>query len=91
MGVSGAWWRHVHNTHHVTTNSEDYDPDIQYLPIFAINTKACRDYFSFYHQRVFKFDAAAKLLVSLQHLLYLPILSLARFNLYALSWHHVWR
>lgn len=91
MGVSGAWWRRVHNTHHVTTNSEEYDPDIQYLPIFAINKKACRDYFSFYHSRIFKFDSAAKVLVSLQHLLYLPILSVARFNLYALSWHHVWR
>jgi len=45
---------------------ENFDPDIQYLPLFAVNYKSCGDYFSFYHKKIFKFDKAAQFVVRFQ-------------------------
>lgn len=84
-GLSVGWWRHNHNTHHIVTNDPEHDPDIQHLPFFAITTKLFSDLFSTYHQRVMKFDAFAKFCVSLQHYLFIPVLTFGRFNLYANS------
>merc|ERR1712154_717679 len=36
-GISIGWWKRSHNVHHVVPNSCDYDPDIQHLPVFAID------------------------------------------------------
>jgi sphingolipid 8-(E)-desaturase len=41
---------------------------------------------SSYYKRVFEFDAAAKFFISLQHKLFYVVMSLARFNLYRLSY-----
>lgn len=29
LGAGVQWWKYNHNTHHVTPNSSDHDPDIQ--------------------------------------------------------------
>jgi len=40
----------------------------------------------YYHRRFFHFDAAAKLLLSYQHILYYPVMCFARWNLYVQGW-----
>lgn len=85
FGVSGAWWRRSHNVHHVHTNSIECDPDIQHLPIFAVDEGLLDPFFSTYHQKLFSLDAAARVMVAYQHLLYYPVMAIARVNLYAQS------
>jgi len=85
FGVSGSWWRRSHNVHHLVTNSIHYDPDIQYLPFFAVSTRMFNGFFSFYHGRMFKFDKLSRTIISYQHILYYPLLAVARFNLYLQS------
>jgi len=81
-GVSLAWWKRSHNVHHVVCNSIENDPDIQHMPIFAVDKGIFGRFFSSYHQRWVVTDDAARALVQWQHLLYLPIMAVARFNLY---------
>ena len=38
-GISISWWKRNHNAHHISCNSLEYDPDLQYIPIFAVSTK----------------------------------------------------
>jgi len=87
-GISTAWWKRSHNAHHVVTNSVSHDPDIQHVPFFAITPDLFKKgaIWSYYHRRVFHFDAAAKFLLSHQHILYYPVMSFARWNLYVQSW-----
>lgn len=84
-GVSMSWWKATHNVHHVVTNSMDMDPDVQHLPVFAISNKLFASLYSTYHERVMAFDGPAKLLTRCQHILFYPIMLLARFNLYIQS------
>jgi len=84
-GVSIGWWQKSHNAHHIVTNSIEFDPDIQHLPVLAISEKFFNSIYSFYHERVMQFDALAKFFVRYQHLLYFLIMGLARFNLYLQS------
>lgn len=84
-GISVGWWRDSHNFHHIVTNSVNYDPDVQHLPVFAISKKFFTTFFSEYHKREFKIDAVAKLFVPYQHYLFYPVMAVARVNLYAQS------
>ena len=91
-GMSVTWWKHTHETHHVTTNVISYDPDIQHLPVFAVSNKMFKNVigkgagvFSYYWNRFMPFDSASKFLVSYQHILYLPVMSIARINLHIQS------
>lgn len=84
-GVSAQWWKATHNVHHVVTNSKHYDCDVQYIPVFAVNNQLLTSFFSHYHQRIFEFGKFARLLLSVQHILFFPIMMLARFNLYIQS------
>jgi len=85
-GISLYWWKLSHNTHHVTCNSVEHDPDIQHLPVFAITNKLFGRFYSSFHHRYFETDAIARFLVSYQHYLFYPIMGLARFNLYIQGW-----
>lgn len=85
MGISAAWWKSTHNIHHIVTNSLEQDPDIQHLPFIAITEKFFRTVYSRYHGRRLHFDILAKFLISSQHLLYYPVMCLARLNLYIQS------
>jgi fatty acid desaturase len=92
FGVSIQWWKRSHNVHHVSTNSLEHDCDIQYLPVFALDEKmlAPEGFFSSYHKRIFRFDGWASWLVRWQHVLYWPVMGIARNNLYVQSLGLVW-
>lgn len=85
-GVGVLWWKNTHNTHHAVPNSVVDDPDIAHLPVFAVSSKMFGDLFHTYHQRIMPFDWIARnVLVPNQHLLFYPVMGLARFNLYLQS------
>ena len=83
-GISLEWWKHGHYVHHVSPNDVQKDPDIQHLPVMAVDEKMLGFYSSF-HGEWFHFTRLAKLLVAHQIYLFYPIMSVARFNLYAQS------
>lgn len=94
MPAGLSWWKASHNTHHVVTNSETHDPDIQHMPVFAVAPRMLRGFYSHYHRRAFAFDAAAQALLARQHWLYYPIMAVAKVNLWiqthiylAAQWH----
>jgi fatty acid desaturase len=84
-GVSCQWWKKTHNVHHVVTNSLEFDPDIQHLPVIAVAEGYFKDVFSLFHGRTLYFDSIARFFVKKQYLLYYPIMSVSRFNLYLQS------
>lgn len=88
-GLSAGWWKRSHNIHHLVTNDPEHDPDIQYIPIFAVTQRFLHNLTSTYYERLMEYDAAAKVLVRVQHYTYYPIMLFARFNLYRLSWEHL--
>lgn len=88
-GLSLGWWKRNHNVHHIVTNSPEHDPDIEHLPFFAISHRFFMNLRSTYYERIMKYDAAAKVFVRFQHLLYYPIMLFARFNLCRLSWEYL--
>lgn len=86
-GIAMSWWKASHNVHHVCCNSIEHDPDIQHMPLFAVTDEIFHeDFYSTFHKRWVRKDAAARFLVAYQHWLFYPIMALARFNLYAQSW-----
>ncbi|CAI4212039.1 unnamed protein product [Parascedosporium putredinis] len=88
-GLSIGWWKSSHNVHHLLTNHPEHDPDIQNVPLFATSPAFFGSLRSSYYDFVFLWDAAANFLVPLQQYTYYPVLAIARFNLYILSWGHV--
>jgi delta8-fatty-acid desaturase len=88
-GLSAGWWKRNHNVHHFVTNDPEHDPDIQYIPIFAVTHRFLGSLTSTYYERFMEYDAAAKFLVRIQHYTYYPIMAVARFNLYRLSWEYL--
>ncbi|KAI1108472.1 fatty acid desaturase-domain-containing protein [Nemania sp. NC0429] len=89
-GLSLGWWKSSHNVHHLVTNHPEHDPDIQNVPFFATCPSFFRSICSTYYDNfVFVWDAAAAFLVPYQRYTYYPIMGIARFNLYLLSWLHV--
>ncbi|GMK56792.1 hypothetical protein CspeluHIS016_0306320 [Cutaneotrichosporon spelunceum] len=85
-GLSAGWWCDNHDIHHLVTNHPEHDPDIQHMPFFAITPQFFRDLWSTYYKRVVAFDPFSQFLLKFQHKLYYVVLSLARFNLYVLSY-----
>ena len=72
------------------TSLQEHDPDIQNVPLFA----TCPEFFksinsSYYDGFVFAWDKACDILVPYQKYMYYPVMALARFNLYVLSWLHL--
>ncbi|PCG89766.1 Fatty acid/sphingolipid desaturase [Penicillium occitanis (nom. inval.)] len=88
-GLSLCWWKHNHNVHHIVTNAPEHDPDIQHMPFFAISHRLLTSLRSTYYGIVMKYDFAAKIFLQAQNYLYYPIMLFARFNLYALSYGHL--
>lgn len=88
-GLSLGWWKRSHNVHHIVTNEPEHDPDIEHIPFFAISHRFLTSLRSTYYDRVMTFDAPARLLLKVQNYSYYPIMMLARFNLYALSWEYL--
>ncbi|KAJ5306141.1 hypothetical protein N7508_005156 [Penicillium antarcticum] len=88
-GLSLGWWKRSHNVHHIVTNEPEHDPDIEHIPFFAISHRFFDSLRSTYYDRVMAFDVPAQFLLKFQNYLYYPIMSLARFNLTALSWEYL--
>jgi len=88
-GLSIGWWKRSHNVHHLITNMPEHDPDIQNVPLFATTPSFFRGIRSTYYDFNFPWDKAAEILVPFQKYSYYPIMGIARFNLYLLSWLHV--
>ncbi|KAJ6090290.1 hypothetical protein N7486_009105 [Penicillium sp. IBT 16267x] len=89
-GLSLGWWKRSHNVHHIVTNAPEHDPDIELMPFFALSHRFFTSLRSTYHNRVMEYDAVAKFTVRYQHYMYYPILLFGRFNLYFLSWEHIY-
>ncbi|KAG7345308.1 fatty acid desaturase [Nitzschia inconspicua] len=88
-GISVGWWKRSHNVHHIVTNSVDYDPDIQHLPVMAVDPAfLAKPIFSTYQGQYLQLDRFAHFFVSMQHWLYYPIMAVARVNLYIQSINH---
>ncbi|KAK4149557.1 fatty acid desaturase-domain-containing protein [Chaetomidium leptoderma] len=88
-GLSIGWWKSSHNVHHLITNHPEHDPDIQNVPLFATSPSFFRGIRSSYYDFTFAWDAVADFMVPYQKYTYYPIMGIARFNLYLLSWLHV--
>ncbi|KAF9765248.1 hypothetical protein IL306_002511 [Fusarium sp. DS 682] len=67
----------------------EHDPDIQNVPLFATCPSFFKSLRSTYYNFTFVWDAAADFLVPFQRYTYYPVMGIARFNLYLLSWLHV--
>ena len=86
QGYSVQWWKNKHNGHHAVTNlhsssalAQDGDPDIDTMPVLAWSLKQAQSYRELSSDG--KDSAMTKFLIGNQHILYFPILLLAR-----LSW-----
>lgn len=88
-GLSLGWWKRSHNVHHIVTNEPEHDPDIEHMPFFAISHRFFSSLNSTYYDRNMTFDAASKFMLKIQNYSYYPIMMLARFNLYRLSWEYL--
>ncbi|SMR51701.1 unnamed protein product [Zymoseptoria tritici ST99CH_3D1] len=89
-GLSIGWWKSSHNVHHFVTNDPVHDPDIQNVPLFSTSPAFFTSIKSSYYNRFpFIWDAAADFAVQYQKYTYYPIMAVARFNLYFLSWTHL--
>ncbi|KAM1012833.1 hypothetical protein ACFX2C_043035 [Malus domestica] len=84
-GISIAWWKRNHNAHHISVNSLEFDPDLQHMPFFAVNSKLFSSLASYYYDRKMNFDAFTRFMVSYQHWSFYPVMCLARINLFAQS------
>lgn len=88
-GLSLGWWKRSHNVHHIVTNEPEHDPDIEHIPFFAISHRFFDSLKSTYYNRIMALDAVARVTLKVQNWTYYPIMALARFNLYALSWEYL--
>ncbi|KAG8375670.1 hypothetical protein BUALT_Bualt10G0124600 [Buddleja alternifolia] len=84
-GVSIEWWKWTHNGHHISCNSLDYDPNLQFLPLFAVSSNYFSSITSYFFEYKMDFDSVARLLVSYQHWTFYPVMCLARIDLFAQS------
>lgn len=88
-GLSIGWWKSSHNVHHLITNMPEHDPDIQNVPLFATSPSFFKSIWSSFYRWNFQWDEAADWIVPYQKYTYYPVMAIARFNLYLLSWLHL--
>ncbi|KAL1610555.1 hypothetical protein SLS60_002224 [Paraconiothyrium brasiliense] len=88
-GLSIGWWKSSHNVHHLITNDPIHDPDIQNIPLFSNSPTYMKSILSSFYNFRFVWDSAADFLIPYQKYTYYPVMALARFNLYMLSWLHL--
>ncbi|KAF9729653.1 Delta 8-(E)-sphingolipid desaturase 2 [Paraphaeosphaeria minitans] len=88
-GLSIGWWKSSHNVHHLITNDPVHDPDIQNTPLFSNSPTFMKSVLSSFYNFRFVWDGAADFLIPYQKYTYYPVMAVARFNLYMLSWLHL--
>ncbi|KAK9857626.1 hypothetical protein WJX84_005358 [Apatococcus fuscideae] len=82
VGIGLSWWKHTHNSHHTCPNSLDCDPDIQFMPLIAIDERYFESVKSRHHNATLTFDSTARRLISYQHFTFIPLLMFAKWGLY---------
>jgi delta8-fatty-acid desaturase len=70
-------------------SKQEHDPDIQNVPLFATSPSFFRSVHSSYYNFTYHWNAFANVAVKYQRYTYYPVMCLARFNLYVLSWLHL--
>ncbi|KAL5347506.1 hypothetical protein V496_02960 [Pseudogymnoascus sp. VKM F-4515 (FW-2607)] len=88
-GLSIGWWKSSHNVHHLVPNHPAHDPDIQNVPLFANSPMFFQSLRSTYYNFDFAWDRACEIAIRFQKYTYYPVMGIARFNLYLLSWLHL--
>ena len=78
QGFSGSWWKVKHNTHHASPNVEDHDPDIDTAPLLAWSASLLK-------KSLASYPAFFKIWLKYQHLLFFPLLMIARTSWYLQS------
>lgn len=73
----------------ILTLFQEHDPDLQNVPLFATSPTYFKSVLSTFYDFSFVWDSAADFLVRYQKWTYYPVMALARFNLYFLSWRHL--
>ena len=73
QGFSSTWWKNKHNTHHASPNVEDHDPDINTAPLLAWSASLLK-------KSLKEHPVLSKALLSYQHLLFFPLLVVARWS-----------
>lgn len=69
---------------------QEHDPDIQNIPLFATAPAFLQNMRSTYYPGFeFLYDAVAAIAVRIQKYTYYPVMAIARFNLYLLSWGYL--
>lgn len=71
------------------TMFQEHDPDLQNAPLFATSPSYLASFHSSYYNFTFLWDKAAEFAIPYQRYTYYPIMGIARFNLYILSWCHL--
>lgn len=84
-GICIAWWKRNHNAHHIACNSLEYDPDLQFIPLFAVHSRLFNSIRSYFYDRKLEFTRIARFMVSYQHWTFYPVMAVARINLFAQS------
>ncbi|KAL2327065.1 hypothetical protein Fmac_020492 [Flemingia macrophylla] len=56
-GINIGWWKWNHNGHHISCNSLDFDPDLQYLPFFVVLSSFFSSLTSRFYDRKLPFGA----------------------------------
>lgn len=84
-GIGMGWWKRSHNVHHISCNSLDFDPDLQYVPLFAVSSGYFGNLHSYYYDKQMNFDGLARFLVSYQHWTFYPTMAVARVLLFMQS------
>ncbi|PAA51329.1 hypothetical protein BOX15_Mlig009045g1 [Macrostomum lignano] len=87
LGISIGWWKLNHNVHHLVTNSVTDDPDIQHMPLLAITDEFFSSPISTFYDG--KRKPFFRLLMRVQHLVFYPVMCVARFYLYIRSYEHL--
>jgi fatty acid desaturase len=83
MGFSMCWWKDNHNIHHIHSNSVENDPNIQHMPILAVDEKIFKKpYWHTYRKKIILMNKLSKFLISYQHYIFYPLVLLGRFNIY---------
>ena len=88
-GLSIGWWKSSHNVHHLVTNMPEHDPDIQNVPLFSTAPSFISNLQSTFYNSPIPWDHACDVMVPYQKYTYYPVMAIARFNLYLLSWLHL--
>ncbi|XP_074270455.1 delta(8)-fatty-acid desaturase-like [Silene latifolia] len=77
-GLSISWWKKGHNAHHIATNSLEYDPITQSLPVFAQTSKSFSSLTSHFYEKKMDFDSFTRQLISYQHFTFFLSIVFAR-------------